>query len=119
MAGIARRIELFNSAYKLALEYVSQHLEMVPANTGLMLSNSIRDQIKADATNAAEITADAIRSLPPNRTGFVCGAAALSARRRGGLSVASWVAWKFQGNVQGDGPRLHAFQCAFKFCCCS
>jgi hypothetical protein len=65
MAGIARSIELFNSAYKLAWEYVSQHLEMVPPNTRPTLSNSIRDQIKAGATNAAMIAADAIKALPP------------------------------------------------------
>jgi hypothetical protein len=63
--GIARSIELFNIAYKLAWDHVSQHHEMMPSNTALMLSNSIRDQIKAGATNAAETAGDAIKNLPP------------------------------------------------------
>jgi hypothetical protein len=61
MAGIARSIALFNSAYKLAWEHVSQHVETMRPNAALTLSNSIRDQIKAGATNAAE----AITNLPP------------------------------------------------------
>jgi hypothetical protein len=63
MAGLARSIELFNSAYKLAWEHISKHAEMNHPDIAQALGRSIHDQIKVGATDAAAIAAKVVRNL--------------------------------------------------------
>ena len=63
MAGLARSIQLFNAAYKLAWAQVSQPERMKHPEIARTLSSAIHDQIKVGATDAATIAAEAVKSL--------------------------------------------------------
>ena len=63
MGEIARRLELFNLAYRLAWSYVSTHPELRTADAPSKLSNSINRQIKAAATSPAVIAAEAVKQI--------------------------------------------------------
>ena len=62
MHGIARTVELFNQAFRLAWPHLSK-IEIPGSDTGQLLSESIRRQLKAGATDAVRIAADVITEI--------------------------------------------------------
>ena len=62
MAGIARNIELYNSAYSLAWKHISEHQKRDP-NMARRLHDSIRRQLKDGATDPLFIASEALKAL--------------------------------------------------------
>jgi len=63
MAGIARKVELFNLAYKLAWAHVDENPALKSARAPYALSTSIRRQLAAGADDVVVIAATAIKEL--------------------------------------------------------
>jgi hypothetical protein len=63
MAGIAREIESYNSAYQLAWEHISEHQRRERQDIARRLHESIRRQVNEGATEAV--------SLLPRRSGIL------------------------------------------------
>ena len=62
MAGIARDIELYNSAFRLAWKHVSEH-QREQSDIAQRLDNSIRRQIKEGAISDLVIASEALNDL--------------------------------------------------------
>jgi hypothetical protein len=66
MAGIARNIELYNSAYSLAWKHISELRKREKPNIALRLHDSIQHQIKTGATEPLFIASEALRDVEFN-----------------------------------------------------
>ena len=78
MAGIARKIELYNLAYRLAWEHISEHQRREHPDIAQRLHDSIRRQVSEGATEAVFIASEALRDIDKGvpRTGVRIRAAA-------------------------------------------
>ena len=66
MAGIARNIELYNSAYRLAWNHVSEVQKRETPNIAWRLHDFIRREIKNGASEPLLIASEALRSVEFN-----------------------------------------------------
>ena len=62
MAGIARKIELYNSAFSLAWKHISERQKR-ERPIARLLHNSIRRQLKDGATDPLFIASEALKAL--------------------------------------------------------
>src|SRR6476661_2864418 len=71
MAGIARKIELYNLVYRLAWEHISEHQRREHPDIARRLHDSIRRQVSEGATEAVFIVSEALRDIEKSepRTG--------------------------------------------------
>ncbi|MGC2690851.1 MAG: hypothetical protein WA375_25115 [Pseudolabrys sp.] len=63
MAGIARKIELYNLVYRLAWEHISEHQRRDQPDIARRLHESIRRQVNEGATDAVFIASEALRDI--------------------------------------------------------
>ena len=63
MAGIARKIELYNLVYQLAWEHISGHQRREQPDIARHLHESIRRQVNEGATEAVFIASEALRDI--------------------------------------------------------
>jgi hypothetical protein len=63
MAGIARKIELYNLVYRLAWEHISEHQRREQPDIARHLHESIRRQVNEGATEAVFIASEALRDI--------------------------------------------------------
>jgi hypothetical protein len=63
MAGIARNVELYNLAYKLAWKYISEDQKRNQPNIARHLDVSIRRQLKEGTTEAIFIASEALKDV--------------------------------------------------------
>ena len=63
MAEIARSIELYNSAYRLAWQHVSEHQKREQSDVAQRLHDSIARQVKEGASFDALIASEALNEL--------------------------------------------------------
>jgi hypothetical protein len=63
MAGIARKIESYNSAYRLAWEHISEHQTREQPNIARRLHDSIRSLLEDGATEPLFIASEALKAL--------------------------------------------------------
>ena len=63
MAGIARNVELYNSAYRLAWKYISEDQKREQPNIARYLHDSIERRLKEGATEAVFIASDALEDV--------------------------------------------------------
>jgi hypothetical protein len=63
VAGIARNIELYNSAYSLAWKHISEVHKREKPNIATRLHDSVRSQIKNGATEPLFIAFEALLAL--------------------------------------------------------
>jgi hypothetical protein len=63
MTGIARNIELYNSAYSLAWKHISEHQKRAQPNIARRLDDSIRRLLKDGATEPLFIASEALKAL--------------------------------------------------------
>ena len=63
MAGIARNIELYNSAFSLAWKHISERQKRERPNIARRLHDSIRGQLKDGATDPLFIASEALKAL--------------------------------------------------------
>ena len=63
MAGIARKIELYNLAYQLAWKHISEDQKRKQPNIARCLHDSIKRQIKEGATEAVFIASEALKDI--------------------------------------------------------
>jgi hypothetical protein len=63
MAGIARKIESYNLAYRLAWEHISEHQRREHPDIAQRLHDSIRRQVSEGATEAVFIASEALRDI--------------------------------------------------------
>ena len=61
MAGIARKIELYNSAYSLAWKHISELQKREKPNIASRLRDSIQREIKKGATEPLFIASEVLR----------------------------------------------------------
>ena len=66
MAGIARNIELYNSAYRFAWKHVSEVQKREEPNIAWRLHDFIRREIKKGASDPLLIASEALRSVQFN-----------------------------------------------------
>jgi hypothetical protein len=69
MAGIARNIELYNSAYSLAWKHISERQKRERPNIARLLHDSIRGQLKDGATDPLFIASEALKALEESEPG--------------------------------------------------
>jgi hypothetical protein len=62
-AGIARNVELYNLAFKLAWKYISEDQKRKQSNIARRLHDSIRRQLKEGATEAVFIASEALKDV--------------------------------------------------------
>jgi hypothetical protein len=63
MAGIARNIELYNLAYRLAWRHISERQKRKYPNVATFLHDAIRRQLKQGATEPVFIAAEALKNI--------------------------------------------------------
>ena len=63
MAGIARNIELYNSAFSLAWKHISERQKRERPTIARLLHDSIRGQLKDGATDPLFIASEALKTL--------------------------------------------------------
>ena len=63
MAGIARKIESYNSAYRLAWEHISEHQKREQPNIARRLHDSIRRLLEDGATEPLFIASEALKAI--------------------------------------------------------
>ena len=63
MAGIARKIELYNLVYRLAWVHISEHQRREQPDIARRLHDSIRRQVKEGATEPVFIASEALRDI--------------------------------------------------------
>jgi len=63
MAGIARDIELYNLAYKLAWKHISERQKLEYPNVATFLHEAIRRQLKQGAVEPVFIAAGALKNI--------------------------------------------------------
>ena len=66
MAGIARSIELYQLAYRLAWPYVSDFQKNADPNVAVRLHDSIRRRLNQGATEPVLIASEALKDLELN-----------------------------------------------------
>jgi hypothetical protein len=59
--GIARNVELYNLAFKLAWKYISEHQKLRRPNIARQLHNSIRRELAKGASEATFIASKALQ----------------------------------------------------------
>ena len=62
-AGIARNIELYNLAFKLAWKYISEHQKLYKPDIARQLHDSIRRELTKGASEATFIASEALKDL--------------------------------------------------------
>ena len=67
MAGIARNIELYNLAYRLAWKHLSERQKRQHPNMARRLHDSIKRQLKDGATDPLFIASEALEALDEER----------------------------------------------------
>jgi hypothetical protein len=63
MAGIARKIESFNLAYRLAWQHISEHQKREQPDISRRLHDSIRRQLTEGATEGVFIASEALKDV--------------------------------------------------------
>jgi len=63
MAGIARNIELYNSAYSLAWKHISERQKREYPNIATFLHDAIRHQLNEGAVEPLFIAAEALKNI--------------------------------------------------------
>ena len=63
MAGIARNIELYNLAYRLAWRHISERQKREYPNVATFLHDTIRHQLKQGAVEPVFIAAEALKDI--------------------------------------------------------
>ena len=63
MAGIARNIELYNLAYRLAWKHISERQKHEYPNVATFLHDAIRHQLKEGVTEPVFIAAAALKNI--------------------------------------------------------
>ena len=63
MAGIARNVELYNLAFKLAWKYISEDQKRNQPNIARHLDDSIRRQLKEGTTEAVFIASEVLKDV--------------------------------------------------------
>jgi hypothetical protein len=63
MAGIERKVELLNLAYKLAWKHISEDQKRKQPNIAQRLHDSIRRQLKEGTTEAVFIASEALKDV--------------------------------------------------------
>jgi hypothetical protein len=63
MAGIARNIELYQLAYRLAWPYVSEFQKIADQNIALRLHDAIRHHLKQGSTEPVFIASEALKAI--------------------------------------------------------
>ena len=63
MAGIARNIELYNLAYRLAWKHISERQKREYPNVATFLHDAIRLQLKQGASEPVFIAAEALKNI--------------------------------------------------------
>ena len=63
MAGIARNIELYNLAYRLAWRHISERQKREYPNVAAFLHDAIRRQLKQGAVEPVFIAAEALKNV--------------------------------------------------------
>ena len=63
MAGIARNIELYNLAYRLAWKHISKRQKREYPNVATFLHDAIRRQLEQGAVEPVFIAAEALRNI--------------------------------------------------------
>ena len=63
VAGIARNIELYNLAYRLAWKHISERQKHEYPNVATFLHDAIRHQLKEGATEPVFIAAAALKNI--------------------------------------------------------
>jgi predicted DNA-binding protein len=63
MAGIARNIELYNLAYRLAWRHISERQKREYPNVATFLHDAIRHQLKQGAIEPVFIAAEALKDI--------------------------------------------------------
>ena len=63
MGGIARKIESYNSAYRLAWEHISEHQKREYPDIARRLHDSVRRQVSEGATEGVFIASEALRDI--------------------------------------------------------
>jgi hypothetical protein len=66
MAGIARNIELYNSAYSLAWKHISEHQKREQPDIARRLHDSIRRQLNEGRTESVFIASEALKDIDRN-----------------------------------------------------
>jgi len=80
MAGIARNVELYNLAFKLAWKYISEDQKRNQPNIARHLDDSIRRQLKEGTTEAVFIASEALKDVETLPIRFVAKVARASSR---------------------------------------
>ena len=70
MAGIARNIELYNSAYRFAWKLISERQKREQPNIARRLHDSIRRQLKDGETEPVFIASEALKVLEESGSCF-------------------------------------------------
>ena len=63
MAGIAKNIELYNLAYRLAWKHISERQKREYPNVATFLHDAIRHQLKQGAVEPVVIAAEALKKI--------------------------------------------------------
>ena len=63
MAGIARKIESYNLAYRLAWEHISEHQKRERPDIARRLHDSIKRRVYEGATEPVFIASEALREI--------------------------------------------------------
>ena len=61
--GIARNVELYNLAFKLAWKYISEHQKLYKPDIARQLHDSIRRELTKGASEATFIASEALKDL--------------------------------------------------------
>ena len=61
--GIARNVELYNLAFKLAWKYISEHQKLYKPGIARQLHDSIRRELTKGASEATFIASEALKDL--------------------------------------------------------
>jgi hypothetical protein len=69
MAGIAQKIELYNSTYSLAWKHISERQKREQPNMARRLHDSIRRQLNDGATEPLFIASEALKALDESEPG--------------------------------------------------
>ena len=63
MAGVARKVELYNLAYQLAWKHISEDEKRKQPNIARLLHDSIRRQLNEGATEPVFIASEALKDV--------------------------------------------------------
>ena len=63
MAGIARKIESYNSAYRLAWQHISEHQKREQPDIARRLHDSIRRHLNEGTTEGVFVASEALKDI--------------------------------------------------------